>query len=397
MGAQNTPLPDLIELSSINANATFSTAPGGGGDILGVTDTATYTGGDRTNSSSQIGELNETFSRNGGTLTIDGTEYNIQLAVPAGADGTVTVTYDGGGSTTHLNGNDYVTEIAFIIASPVGGGADRYFAVIDDGIGDLPDITSIQTRDLDFNPRGDDVHINLDRNQHVAPVCFTPGTQILTPSGCIAIETLRPGDLVLTEADGPQPIRWIGMRTMKFTPDTGRHRPVRIKAGALGGGVPWRDMAVSPQHCIVFEGQAVQSLFSEGQVLARAKGLTGLRGIQVMKGRRQATYISLLLDRHQVITAEGVRTESLYAGAMALRALSRPQRLEIEAIFPTLRDDPERGYGPTACKVLTRQVSARLAQRLRATPALSDTRQWARAERSDWTLDHAGFRSQTKH
>jgi len=77
MGASNTPLHDLIELSSINANATMTVTPGGGGDILGVVDTATYTDDDSDNSATQLAELNED-----GSLTIDGVAYNIMLAVP---------------------------------------------------------------------------------------------------------------------------------------------------------------------------------------------------------------------------------------------------------------------------------------------------------------------------
>ena len=82
MAANNTPMPDLIELSSINANATFTAAPGGGGDILGVVDNATYTDSDSSNSPTQLVELIETSGGDGGTITIDGTEYNIRWQCP---------------------------------------------------------------------------------------------------------------------------------------------------------------------------------------------------------------------------------------------------------------------------------------------------------------------------
>ncbi|MGB4828605.1 MAG: choice-of-anchor L domain-containing protein, partial [Paracoccaceae bacterium] len=43
--------------------------------------------------------------------------------------------------------------------------------------------------------------------------CFVAGTLIRTPDGDVPVETLHPGDLVLTMDDGPQPLRWTGSRT----------------------------------------------------------------------------------------------------------------------------------------------------------------------------------------
>lgn len=355
MAAHNTPIPDLIELSSINANATFTNTPGGGGDILGIVDNGTYTDGDGSNSSSQLAELNQ-----GGILTIDGVDYSIMIAVPDRSSDDVTITYDDGGSSVDLGGGGFSSDVVFITASPLGGGANRFFAAIDDDVGDLPNITSIQTRDLDFDPSGNDVRIDLDQDQNVAPVCFTPGVLIETSLGPVAIEALQVGDQVLTLDGGPQPVRWIGNRTMTFGPEAAQHRPVQIKKGALGQGLPRRDMAVSPQHRMLIEGPVVRRLFGASQVLVRAKGMTGLRGVRVMEGKRQATYITFMLDRHHVIAAEGAPTESFHPGPTALQLLRKAQREEVESLFPQLRGDPETGYGPTARRVLTQRESKRL-------------------------------------
>ena len=81
--------------------------------------------------------------------------------------------------------------------------------------------------------------------------CFGPGTLIDTPDGPRRVEALRHGDLVSTCDHGPQPVRWI--RNSHQSPDRSRkdNRPVRIKAGALGRGIPARDLIVSPQHRIL--------------------------------------------------------------------------------------------------------------------------------------------------
>ncbi len=119
MGASNTPLYDLIELSGVAANATYTTAPGGGGDILGVVDTATYTDTDSSNSATQITELNEADDPRAGTLTIDGVVCDIYLSVPDSSSDPVTITHDGG--STDLNGDGGNSEVVLIQAIPTGG------------------------------------------------------------------------------------------------------------------------------------------------------------------------------------------------------------------------------------------------------------------------------------
>jgi hypothetical protein len=360
MGATNTPLYDLIELSGITANTTFDTAPGGGGDILGVVDNATYTDGDGSNSATQIAELNETSGSNG-TLTIDGVVYSIELVTPDGSGQNVTVTYNDGLSTKSLSGDGGDSQIVFIIASPTGGGATRYFALVDDTVGDLDGITAIQTRDLDWDPGGDDVKINADQNNSVAPVCYVQGTLIRTPKGERPVEALRVGDLVCTLTGGAQPIRWIGRRDMVFGPENAAHQPIRIAAGALGGGLPRRALMVSPQHRIVLGGPVPRALFGADRVLAVAKGLTGLAGVRPMTGKKRVTYVALLLDRHHILEAEGAQSESFLPGPTALDLLPERQRAEVLALFPALRMDPAGGYGPPAGRLLTRRESEGLA------------------------------------
>ena len=80
--------------------------------------------------------------------------------------------------------------------------------------------------------------------------CFTAGTPIDTPAGPVPVEVLRPGDLVLTRDNGPQPLRWSAMRRLtqaELAADP-RLLPVEIAAGALGNAAR---LDVSPQHAIL--------------------------------------------------------------------------------------------------------------------------------------------------
>ncbi len=358
MGANNTPLFDLIELSSLNSYTTFTTAPGGGDDIIGLVDNATYTDGDSSNTATKIAELNETFSANGGTITIDGTEYNIQLVVPNGFGDDVTITYNGGGSSVDLSGDGLASEITFIIASPVGGGSDRYFAATDDAVGDLPNITSIQIRDLDWTPSGDDVLIDLDQN-NVVTVCFVKGTLIETEMGPRAIEALATGDRVQTLDHGLRPVRWCWSRTFRLSADSrDKQRPVRIQPDALAPGIPQRELRVSPQHRMLVSSKIVDRLFGVDQVLIPAIKLVGQPGITRDTKVKAVTYCHLYLGRHEVIFAEGAPAESLLPEKEALRALSRGACAELKAIDETnvLPAHPIVERGPLLRELLRRHI-----------------------------------------
>jgi len=81
--------------------------------------------------------------------------------------------------------------------------------------------------------------------------CFTKGTMILPPHGEVPIEYLCVGDIVCTLNNGPQPIRWLGSRSVALDHAANapsKLRPVRIHQGALGDGLPKRDLLVSRQH-----------------------------------------------------------------------------------------------------------------------------------------------------
>ena len=233
--------------------------------------------------------------------------------------------------------------------------------------------------DLNGDGDFDDPGETGDGNFNVTPVCFTPGTLIETPDGLRCVEDLAVGDVVSTQDAGPQAIRWIGVSHHVWPASPEKHKPIQIKADALGDGLPSRNMAVSPQHRMLVSGALVRRIFGCDEVLALAKGLTGLPGVRVMKGKRKVTYFTLLLDRHQILTAEGARTESFYPGPTALQMLSTAQRTEVEAIFPGLRYEPDTGYGAPARLVLTK----------RETQALVNAMQEQSREHEAWDKDLA--------
>ena len=159
-------------------------------------------------------------------------------------------------------------------------------------------------------------------------LCFEAGTPIEAEFGPVPVEALSVGDRVRTLDHGLQAVRWQRHVTHRWPAVPAKTKPVLIRAGALGQGLPARDLVVSAQHRILMPdaGRA------EG-VLCPAIGLTRLTGVRQMKGRRRAELVHLLFDRHEVIFAAGAPTESFFPGRMAIRGLPPEQRAEVRAVL----------------------------------------------------------------
>jgi len=77
--------------------------------------------------------------------------------------------------------------------------------------------------------------------------CFTAGTMIRVPSGEVAVETLRRGDLVVTASGLVVPIKAALLTRVAKT--TAATAPYFIPAGTYGSTQP-RDLVLSPTHAI---------------------------------------------------------------------------------------------------------------------------------------------------
>ncbi|MHA3979058.1 Hint domain-containing protein [Halovulum sp. GXIMD14794] len=191
--------------------------------------------------------------------------------------------------------------------------------------GPIPPVgTTLTLSDFDANPwkPGEGM-------AYADTVCFTRGTMILTPTGEVPIEDLHAGDLVMTRDRGAQPLRWVGSRTVAAT---GPLAPITIKAGALGND---RDLRVSPAHRMLVGGWKAEVLFGQREVLVTARQLTVRDDVFMVEGG-EVEYFHLLLDRHEILTANGAPSESLNPSDLALDALETEQRAEIRALFPEL-------------------------------------------------------------
>ncbi len=169
--------------------------------------------------------------------------------------------------------------------------------------------------------------------------CFTPGTRIATAKGERAIENLKVGDRIITRDNGIQEIRKIGTRTLRAA-DLARAshlKPVEIRQGALGAGLPERDMLVSPNHRVLVRNDQPTLYFEDSEVLVAAKRLTDLKDVAIA-AVPEITYIHLVFDDHQVILSDGIWSESFQPNKQSIAGIGNAQRREITELFPELAE-----------------------------------------------------------
>ena len=195
-----------------------------------------------------------------------------------------------------------------------------------------------------------------------SPVCFTAGTRIATPRGPVPVEALERGDEVLRADGGTATVRARLERRVSAVEMIERptFRPVRISAGALGPGVPERDLLVSRQHRMRVSSSIAARMFGQPEVLVAAVRLTVLPGVEIAEPA-EVTYVHLVLDRHEVILAEGAPSESFFPGPVALDGLSDAALAELRALFP----EAVAGQGPAtpACPIPDGHRQRRLVAR----------------------------------
>jgi Hint domain len=234
-------------------------------------------------------------------------------------------------------------------------------AIIKTGSTTAGDYTLTTTADgsLDFTGNYNGEHFVISAytfsggvgTQITLAACYRRGTRIQTATGEAPIETLRIGDHLMTLCGVTRPIRWIGRRHYSgmATQNNREVLPIRICAGAMGAGLPRRDLWVSPEHSMWIEG-----------LLVPANAL--VNGVSVIQEEEvdDVAYFHIEFDSHDVIFAEGTPSESfvdddsrenfdnaeeyrkLYPDAVAEPALFCAPRVEegvsLEAIRQQIRE-----------------------------------------------------------
>jgi len=189
--------------------------------------------------------------------------------------------------------------------------------------------------------------------------CFTQGQRIQTHRGQVRVEQIRCGDRVQTRDNGLQQVVWVGQRRLSAQDlvTSPKFRPVRVAATEMLGNT--RPFLVSPHHRLLMniKPNSYQTPLGQGFVSARklAKALPNVA--QEVCPSAGVTYVHLMTERHEIIYADGVASETFWPGPEAIRALSPEDFAALLRTVPRLRvlqvlrgasgrAYAERHYGP---------------------------------------------------
>ncbi|MDO6591292.1 MULTISPECIES: Hint domain-containing protein [Rhodobacterales] len=260
---------------------------------------------------------------------------------------TVTTDPNGGGAgnaeAIALTDSTLTEPISFF---DIGGGTTAITATegLADGATSVNIPASASGTSIQFDNEGN----RLDGTLTVgSAVCIGNGAEIETARGPVLIEDLCVDDLVVTRDNGLQPLRWKYSRSLNQSDFATNPAitPICIKSGALGKDLPRTDLHVSPQHQLLIEGQAVDLITDSAACLVKAKHLCGyVENVFQDRACTGIEYFHLLFDRHEIIFANSIPTESFFPGDQALEAMDNGQIEELEALFPGLGQAPQADY-----------------------------------------------------
>ncbi len=235
-----------------------------------------------------------------------------------------------------------------------------------------PDILSLIGDDIGFvtsggdTPRDQIVTFDDGTSLSVSDIdqlipCFTPGTAIATPKGEVLAEDLRVGDRIVTRDNGLQPITWIGKKRIDYKQLNALPtvRPILVKEGAIGDGLPERDMLVSPSHRMLIVSELAQLYFDRAEVLVAAKHMLNMDGVEI-SNQPYITYLPIMCENHEIVLSDGTWSESFQPGDFTLKGFDSAQREELFLLFPEL----ETSEGVAAYGAARRSLSRREAKML---------------------------------
>ncbi len=184
-------------------------------------------------------------------------------------------------------------------------------------------------------------------------ICFAAGTMIATPAGERSVEALQIGEMV-TAADGRAvPVTFVGRQSVHkiFTPAE-KFVPVRVRAGALGGGLPHSDLVLTADHALILDGLAVNAGALVNGTSIAWEPISALPDC--------VTYYHVETEAHDVILANGAAAET-YVDYVQRRAFANYAEYvalygEAERTIPEM-DMPR----VSAARLLPPELRARLA------------------------------------
>jgi hypothetical protein len=156
---------------------------------------------------------------------------------------------------------------------------------------------------------GDDGHLVLDGTEAGREAAGLPGgrvsglmagTRVATADGWREVESIVPGDRILTFDAGLQEVTQVSRGVLwAGGGDCPRHLwPLAVPAGALGNA---QDMLVLPEQSVVIESPVGEQLYGDSFTLVPAAALEGFRGIGRVAPAAPVVVVTLYFGTDQMV------------------------------------------------------------------------------------------------
>ncbi|MFW2545141.1 Hint domain-containing protein [Primorskyibacter sp. 2E107] len=162
--------------------------------------------------------------------------------------------------------------------------------------------------------------------------CFGPDTRITTENGDVLVQDLKVGDSLVTADGATARVHWLSVIS-RPTAIAGRSLDaVRIRAGALGNGLPQSDLTVTADHGMILEGLVINAS-------ALVNGTT-IDFVPLAELGQRVTYYHIETEGHDVILANGAPAETFVDVAGRQGFDNYAEYLElygVERVIPEMR------------------------------------------------------------
>lgn len=297
----NTPYAATIESLYVYDTATVNATKGSIGDLYvgsggtaNISDPATITG---TFTLASGGNANIT-TNTGGIINLQGTDNSgLVISGAASKSGTTVAS-----TIDNFDGNDTIT-LEDVQRSDVAGvtfaDADHITITLKDGSSITLNIPGIENAGYSLGSNSE--------GELTFTTCFLSGTSIATLQGMMNVEDIQIGEVVetfdwKTNKIISSPVIWVGQKYMTVKThlsDDLAGYPVRVLKDAIAENVPNKDLLITPEHCLFFDGNFVP-----------ARMLVNGRSIYYDLTITSYNYYHIETEAHSVIWANGTLTES---------------------------------------------------------------------------------------
>ncbi|MDA7427034.1 Hint domain-containing protein [Primorskyibacter aestuariivivens] len=261
-----------------------------------------------------------TYMRNGGSEN-----YSLDLASVSDTSGTIT---DVDGDAFFENGEPLNAPESGTFHGTTTDSNGNLVMIVDNGDGTISVYAQDTSANIDFSGMSP-IHMTNDANTSDLQ-CFAKGTLIATPNGERPVEELTIGDTLTCADGGVTTVLWVGRQRVNKLFLGARMQPVRIRAGALGDGLPHTDLTVTADHGMIMDG-----------VVVNASVMVNGDTVEFVPARELEdtfTVYHIETENHDVILANGAHAESFidYVGRQAFENYR-----EYEALYGSERIIPE--------------------------------------------------------